>query len=132
MTVSVTATASSTTRYTLSLHAALPISEADPVPGNNCATDTATVTTSANLSITKSHTPTSEAHKTDIHTIMATNSRPSSATNNNVTDSVPAGITVTAATTTQGSCAPPPPRPAPRPGRPPSPAVPAPCRRASP
>src|SRR5207302_649288 len=81
--------------------------ESDPDLSNNCARNTTTVTTSSNLGITKSHSPEPVvAGQTLTYTIVATNQGPSSATTVNITDSVPAGITVTAATSTQGSCAP--------------------------
>src|SRR5439155_1662804 len=110
MTVTVVATVSSTTRGTLQNDACVHATEADPVPSNNCATDVATVAASANVSVTKAHTPEPvTAGRTITYTIVAANSGPSSATNVNVTDSVPAGITVTAESSTQGGCSPAPP-----------------------
>src|SRR5439155_1327431 len=107
MTVTVVATVSSTTRGTLQNEACVHATEADPVPSNNCATDVATVAASANLSLTKPHTPEPvTAGRTITYTIVAASPVPASATSVNLTDSVPAGITVTAATSTQGSCAP--------------------------
>src|SRR5947208_1911532 len=95
MTVPVVATVSFTTRGTLQNEACVHAAEADPVPSNNCAPVVATVAASANLVTAKPPSPLPvTAGRTITYTIVATNSGPSSATNVNVTDSVPAGITV--------------------------------------
>src|SRR5947208_3311649 len=107
MTVPVVATVSFTTRGTLQNEACVHAAEADPVPSNNCAPVVATVAASANLVTAKPPSPLPvTAGRTITYTIVATNSGPSSATNVNVTDSVPAGITVTAPLSTTGPCAP--------------------------
>ena len=78
---------------------------ADPVPGNDSATDTDTVTTSADLSITK----TDSADPVDpgnsfFYTLTVVNNGPSDASGLTVTDSVPAGFTITSVTSGSGSC----------------------------
>jgi uncharacterized repeat protein (TIGR01451 family) len=64
---------------------------ADPVPGNNTASVTATVSTRANLSITKTG-PTAPTAGTDVaYTITVRNSGPSNASAVSMTDTIPAG-----------------------------------------
>ncbi len=77
----------------------------DPVPGNDSATDTDTVTTSADLSITK----TDSADPVDpgnsfFYTLTVVNNGPSDASGLTVTDTVPAGFTISSVTSGLGSC----------------------------
>ena len=81
------------------------VSHADPTPGNNSATDTDTVTTSADLSITK----TDSADPVDpgnsfFYTLTVVNNGPSDASGLTVTDTVPAGFTISSVTSALGSC----------------------------
>src|SRR5438270_5125390 len=107
MTVTIVGSLSPTSRGTLSNSACAHGAEPDPNPADNCAQNAATVITSANVQVTKTIPPVPvTAVQTFALPIVATNSGPTSATNVNITDSVPAGVTVTLATSTQGSCAP--------------------------
>lgn len=63
----------------------------DPVPGNNNATDTDTLTPQANLGITKTDGVTSAtAGTTTTYTIVASNAGPSAASGSTVADTFPA------------------------------------------
>ena len=67
---------------------------ADPVPGNNNATDTDTLTPSANLGITKTDGVTSAtAGGAVTYTIAASNAGPSTVNGATVTDTLPAALT---------------------------------------
>jgi uncharacterized repeat protein (TIGR01451 family) len=79
---------------------------ADPVPGNNTASVTATVSTRADLSITKMG-PTAPTAGTDVaYTITVRNSGRSNASAVSVTDTIPAGTTFQSLTSPVGwSCA---------------------------
>jgi uncharacterized repeat protein (TIGR01451 family) len=77
----------------------------DPTPGNNSATATTTVATSADLSITKDDGVTSvTAGAATVHTftISVANAGPSAATNVRLFDTWPAGYTLGAITPPQG------------------------------
>ena len=66
----------------------------DPTPANNSATDTDTVTSRADLVITKTDGAASEIPGTPVtYTIVATNNGPSNVTGATVTDTLPATIT---------------------------------------
>jgi len=66
----------------------------DPTPGNNSSTNTLTVLPQANLSITKSTSPSTVAPGSPVvYTINVTNAGPSAATAVTVTDPLPAGVT---------------------------------------
>ncbi len=68
--------------------------ETDPTPGNDSATDTDTLTASADLSITKSDGGTvASAGGDTIYTITATNAGPSDVSGVSVTDTFPAACT---------------------------------------
>ncbi|MEQ1607243.1 MAG: Ig-like domain repeat protein, partial [Pyrinomonadaceae bacterium] len=68
----------------------------DPVPGNNSATDSDTLTPQADLSITKTDGVTSvTAGGSTTYTITASNSGPSNATGATVADTFPAVLTAT-------------------------------------
>ncbi len=77
----------------------------DPDASNDSATDTDTVTTSADLSITK----TDSADPVDpgtsfFYTLTVVNNGPSDASGLTVTDTVPAGFTISSVTSGLGSC----------------------------
>lgn len=80
----------------------------DPVPGNNSATDTNTLTPTANLAITKTDGAASSVPGTGItYTIVASNAGPSAVTGATVTDNFPAalsGITWTCVASGGSSC----------------------------
>ncbi len=76
----------------------------DPVPANNTATVTDTVTTSADLAIDKSHTGTVDYLGTVSFTLAVTNLGPSVSRGVSVTDTLPAGLTPTAASGTGWTC----------------------------
>ncbi|MDP9329030.1 MAG: DUF11 domain-containing protein [Actinomycetota bacterium] len=70
----------------------------DPTPGNNSATETTTVNTSADLSITKSDSPDPVIAGNNLtYTIGITNNGPSDATGISVSDAIPAGTTFVSA-----------------------------------
>ncbi len=70
---------------------------ADPNPGNNTSTATASTGTSADLAIAKVHTGDMTAGTSDSYTLTVTNLGPSDAQNVVVTDTLPAGLTATGA-----------------------------------
>ena len=75
----------------------------DPTPGNNTASDTNTVTTSANLSVTKTDSPDPVAAGADLTwTITAANAGPSDAQSVGLTDTLPAGTTFVSLTSPGG------------------------------
>ena len=85
--------------------AAISSATADDVPTNNSAIATTAVTASADVSITKAVSPNPVRAGTPVtYVLTATNAGPSNATSVTVTDPVPAGQTVTSATTTVGTC----------------------------
>src|SRR6185295_17190084 len=68
----------------------------DPVPGNNSATDTDTLTPQANLGITKTDGVTTAVPGGSVtYTIVASNAGPSNAPGSNVSDTFPASLTAT-------------------------------------
>ena len=79
---------------------------ADPTPANNSATSTTTVTTSADLGVTKADSPDPVTAGTDLtYTIGITNTGPSDAPGVTLTDPIPAGTSFVSATPSAGSCA---------------------------
>lgn len=71
----------------------------DPDPANNGGSVTSTVTTSADISLAKSASPSTLVPGTTVtYTLTATNQGPSTAAGVVVTDTVPDGITITSAT----------------------------------
>jgi len=80
-------------------------SEIDLNPVNDSDTEDTTVTTVANLSIAKTDSvdPADPGDAVD-YTLVVSNAGPANATNVTVTDTVPAGITVTGVSTGAGSC----------------------------
>src|SRR5438270_867287 len=107
MTVTIVGSLSPTSRGTLSNSACAHGAEPDPNPADNCAQNAATVVTSANVRSEERRVgKQGRARQTMTYNNVDTNSGPTSATNVNITESVPARLTVTLATSTQGSCAP--------------------------
>ena len=90
--ISMSATGSLSNTATVTSPAGVP----DPTPANNSATDTDTITQSADLSITKNDGVTSATPGGSVtYTIVASNAGPSNATGATVTDTFPASITAT-------------------------------------
>ncbi|MCC7370482.1 MAG: DUF11 domain-containing protein [Chloroflexi bacterium] len=102
-TVSIVATL--TTSGSLVNLASVSAREADPTPSNNGASAGVTVSGSADLSITKSGTPsTATVGGTITYTLTAQNSGPSTASGVVVRDIVPNGATLVSATASRGTC----------------------------
>jgi uncharacterized repeat protein (TIGR01451 family) len=77
----------------------------DPVSGNNQTSVTTTVETAANLSISKSATPSPAVPGEQLtYVLVITNSGPSDAVGVQVTDTLPAGFNVELVSATQGGC----------------------------
>jgi uncharacterized repeat protein (TIGR01451 family) len=86
-------------------------SNADPNNGNNSATSTATVSTSADLTINKTGPATANAGTNITYTVTLTNAGPSVASTVSLTDAVPANTTFVSASQSSGvpfSCTTPP------------------------
>ncbi|GIX32449.1 MAG: hypothetical protein KatS3mg125_0405 [Lysobacterales bacterium] len=76
----------------------------DPNPGNNSATDTNTVSTQADLSVSIAYSNTTPpAGNTITKTVTVSNAGPSNAVNVVVNDLIPSGFTLVSATPSQGS-----------------------------
>ncbi|MGE4073842.1 MAG: hypothetical protein AB7E72_21940 [Lysobacterales bacterium] len=105
-----TATVRATATGSLSNSASVsvPTGVIDPVPGNNTATDTDTLTPQTDLAITKTDGSSSAVPGTEvIYTIVASNSGPSVATAASVADTFPAALSAcswTCLAGTGGSC----------------------------
>lgn len=96
VTYTVSATISASATGTLSNTATVSSSIADPVPGNNSATDTDTLAPQANLAITKTDGVTTAAPGGSVtYTITASNAGPSNAPGATVADTFPASLTGT-------------------------------------
>jgi uncharacterized repeat protein (TIGR01451 family) len=79
--------------------------EADPHSSNNTATESTTVTPSADVALTKSDSPDPvTAGQVLTYTMTAENHGPSRATGVSVTDTLPSSVTYLSATPSQGSC----------------------------
>ncbi len=90
----ISASASGTLSNTATV--AAPAGVTDPTPGNNSATDTDTLTASADLAITKTDGVTSATPGGSVtYTITASNAGPSNATGATVADTFPASLTCT-------------------------------------
>jgi uncharacterized repeat protein (TIGR01451 family) len=77
----------------------------DPVGGNNQTSVTTTVATEANLSISKSATPTTAVPGEQLtYVLVITNAGPSDAVGVQVTDTLPAGFTWSSISSSQGGC----------------------------
>jgi len=95
-TFTVTATISGTATGSIVnvVTATVPPGTTDPIPGNNTATDTDTVSLVADLAITKTDgSPTYTPGNAITYTIVASNNGPSGVTGATVADAVPAAIT---------------------------------------
>ncbi len=93
VTYTVNATISPSATGTLSNTATVSSGVTDPVPANNSATDTDTLTPQADVSITKTDGQTSDAPGTSItYTIVASNTGPSNAPSVTVADTFPASL----------------------------------------
>ena len=81
-------------------------SESDPNASNNSTTTTTTVNqATVDLAVTKTETPDPVlAGQTVTYTITVTNIGPDASTPVTLTDSLPAGVTLVATSTSQGSC----------------------------
>ncbi len=103
VTYTVTATVSASATGTLSNTATVtaPGGTTDPTPGNNSATDTDTLTPSADLSITKSDSPDPVVTGSTLtYTLSVSNGGPSTAANVSVSDTLPIGVSYVSATGT--------------------------------
>jgi len=77
----------------------------DPVPGNNTSTDNSSITTSADLSIDKTHTGAATAGLPLVYTLTVANNGPSVVAGLvTVSDSLPVGLTYASATGTGWAC----------------------------
>jgi uncharacterized repeat protein (TIGR01451 family) len=76
----------------------------DSSTANNTSTATTSVTTSADLAIAKSGTSTTSAGGIIQYSVLVTNNGPSNAANVTMTDTVPSGVALQSANSTQGSC----------------------------
>jgi uncharacterized repeat protein (TIGR01451 family) len=100
VTLVVTPTAAGTITNTTSVTA----SETDPVPANNSAGATTTVSPVANLSVSKTDSADPILVGSNLtYTIIVTNLGPSTATSVTVSDPLPAGVTFVTNTTSQGT-----------------------------
>lgn len=98
LTANINATFTGTLNNTATVNGA----NADPNTLNNSATASATVTTSADLTINKSGPATANAGTDITYTITLTNSGPSAAANVSLTDAVPANTTFVSESQTNG------------------------------
>jgi uncharacterized repeat protein (TIGR01451 family) len=90
----------------LSNTATVSSSTTDPVPGNNTTTQGTTMSTSADLSITKTDAPDPATVGQNVtYTLTVSNAGPGTATSVAVTDPLPAGLTFVSASPSQGTCA---------------------------
>jgi uncharacterized repeat protein (TIGR01451 family) len=84
---------------------AVPGGVTDPDTGNNTSTDTDTVISGADLSVTKADSADPVQQNSGFsYTMTVTNNGPGSATGVTLTDPLPAGLGSPAATSTQGTC----------------------------
>ncbi len=69
--------------------------QTDPVPGNNSGTVSPAIATGADLELVKTGTPTANPGDTVVYTVTVRNLGPSDAAGVRVTDTLPAGLTLT-------------------------------------
>ena len=101
----VTIVVTPTVEGVLSNTASVAGNQADPIPGNNAATATTTVNALADLVLTKTDSLDPIIAGNNLtYTIKVTNNGPGVATGVIVTDTLPTGVTLVKATTSQGSC----------------------------
>ena len=99
--ISVTPTAAGT----ITNSAVVQGNEPDSNGANNTASETTTVTLSADVAITKTDDPDPVlVGQTLTYTLTATNNGPAAASNVVVTDNMPGGVSFVSATATQGTC----------------------------
>ncbi|MEP1059936.1 MULTISPECIES: DUF7507 domain-containing protein [Cyanophyceae] len=104
LTISGTVSPSATGTVTNTATVAPPSGTTDPTSGNNSATDTTTITPTADLRLTKTvNVPAPAVGSTIIYTVTVTNAGPSSATGVAVQDLLPSGVTFSSATPSQGT-----------------------------
>jgi len=107
-TVSATVAAAATGSLANTATVMPPAGATDPTPGNNAATDTDTLTPTADLSITKTDGQASAVPGQGVtYTIVASNAGPSAVTGAMVTDTMPAALTLVSWTcvgSAGGSC----------------------------
>jgi uncharacterized repeat protein (TIGR01451 family) len=102
--ISGTVAASATGTLTNTATVAPPSGTTDPTSGNNSATDTTTITPTADLRLTKTvDVPVPTVGATITYTVTVTNAGPSNATNVAVQDLLPAGVTFSSVTPSQGT-----------------------------
>jgi uncharacterized repeat protein (TIGR01451 family) len=104
LTVSVEATASAGDSISNTATVAPPTGVNDPDTSNNSGSVSNTVDTSADLSVTKTHTGNFKAASNGTFTIQATNNGPSDASTATITDVLPTGFTYVSATGTGVDC----------------------------
>jgi uncharacterized repeat protein (TIGR01451 family) len=103
VTYTVNATIQSSATGSLSNTATVTAGVTDPTPGNNSATDTDTLTPSADVSVTKTDSPDPVIAGNNItYTITVTNNGPSDAQSLSLSDAVPANTTLVSVTTPAG------------------------------
>jgi uncharacterized repeat protein (TIGR01451 family) len=92
---------------TVTNSATVSANENDPNPANNSASASATVSPVADLSLMETATPqTAPASSNVTFSFTVTNNGPSAATGVTLTDTLPAGMVLVSATSSQGTCAP--------------------------
>ena len=90
---------------TLTNTASVGAATADPAAGNNTASFVSTTESSADLTLTKSASPTPLVAGQDVtYTLTGTNTGPSSASGVSIVDTLPGTVSLTSATATAGSC----------------------------
>ncbi|WP_421797554.1 beta strand repeat-containing protein [Haliscomenobacter sp.] len=94
-TITVSVPSSQTGNLVNTATVSVPSGTTDPTPGNNSATDTDTAAPSADLSITKTDGSTTYTPGVGVtYTVVASNAGPSNVVGATVTDSAPAGTTI--------------------------------------
>jgi uncharacterized repeat protein (TIGR01451 family) len=102
----VTVVATATTAGTVTNTATVASTTTDPNPANNSASATITVTAAptADLAIAKTGPATAFVSIPVTYTVVATNHGPNTATGATVTDTLPAALTFSSASSSQGTC----------------------------